>query len=831
MSDVSDSNSQYAEDKYGYPPHNRDSRHSYRPTSVADVEGIVMTEMRHRTYKDTKTFLATHFDEKEIPSAFVKAVYNTLVSNKKYIPASPGSRGHWAGLPLDPSDEKGIYAPLTKMLDDITGECARQVEELTKTAGSSQQKQVTQHFDIVWRDEHSRSPVSSHNDSADIWPDIVATFKQAVTAPARKGSPSRVWWRSVHVPLEVKKAANADAAVIQIFRYIRQSLWDQPDRRFMFGLVFARHTLTVWHVDHSGALAGVPINIHENPLDFIRVIVGLAVKSPEALGWDPTMQIYFDATERLPRRARASYTIDPGDLADEGDLYKTKWVVTLPKPDWDPSAAKSDGKDNVGVEDGNERFVLFLALSLSRAQAIVGRVSRVWKAWKWMDMHLPIAERKVYVIKDTWRNARRVVEGALYRDATLSARRKGSAMSGVAQMHSFCIVRINGDKDTTLVAVRRKLKPSGKPLKLDTNQFYARPNGPGSPRDQNVHVFLDKDVFDEDPDEDFPPPADRIHSRLVMATYGWPLLQFHDLPELFGGVHDAIKGHRWLHNHGILHRDISYTNILLTGQDAPNRAVMIDLDNAIAYETHKTLADDERSVGTLAFMSFEVLKSKHYFEGDSDEPEGIKHNLVHDLESYFWVLCWIGVCRKGPGQQRVVTSMPKSQRDNWQEEVDTNFEEKRPKAIANAKQDLILKPKAFGASVLDLLSPYFTEPLRAPLLQLHNALRTAYQKHDYSDKLYETFLKVFDDAAKSNVATSWHARPGHESYAEMEKTVLHARAREQLAFGVHQPALKAAIKRNREEMTGQTVIGPVAEGDDGGAGAQPPQARRQKTMY
>ncbi|KAI0038747.1 hypothetical protein FA95DRAFT_1528972 [Auriscalpium vulgare] len=834
------------------------SRNSYRPTTVAEAEDIIKTELRFHAYKDTDKFLATHFDENEVSSAFVKAVFDALIVKKEYIPASEDARGHWAGLPLNPPDEKGIYRPLTDIFNAITTECALQINvmkaaevqamDAAKSPGNNSdvaqpQKPPQMHFDIVWRDEHDHPPVSSNQYAADIRPDIVATFKIAQAVAAPSGERSRVWWRSVHVPLEVKKISNADAAVLQIFRYVRQSLWDQPDRRFMFGLVFARHSLTVWHVDHTGALAALPINIHKDPEQLIRVVVGLVVKTPESLGWDPTMLMHLEDAAGRPMEPLPSYTVDVSKYADAArNLYNMQWVVTLQKP---TTAAQSDSQDQGGVKEGYERFVLFKALSLSRGEVIRGRATRVWRAWKWDDMGLRRADRKVYAVKDTWRDARRDVEGELYLTALQTARDHGSTMKGVAQMHSFCVVQINGVEDTTLVAVRRRLVPSGKPLKLETKQIYARLDG--SPRDKNVHVFHEADVFEEEWADNIPAPWDRVHSRLVMSTTGWPLLNFHNLPELFGGVHDAIAGHKWLRDQGILHRDISYNNILLTGQDAPNRAVMIDLDNAVVFQTHQTLADDERSVGTLAFMSYEVLRSKHYFSlrssgDDSDADENVapapvvkvRHNFIHDLESYMWVLCWIGLCREGPGKERILKNMSKSERDAWQAALRRNFEHLESDVIANAKHFLISDRDEFHDSVLKLFSPYFMDPLTQPLLKLHRALRKAYKNRDYSDNLYETFSKTFADAAISDMATSWHTRPGHSSFASMEQEVRRSRELDEPTFDLPQPASKTLNKRTHEATTGLTVLESVAEGDDGGVKVgwprqpQPPQTPEGK---
>ena len=58
-------------------------------------------------------------------------------------------------------------------------------------------------------------------------------------------------------------------------------------------------------------------------------------------------------------------------------------------------------------------------------------------------------------------------------------------------------------------------------------------------------------------------------------------------------------GHRQAYNRGVLHRDISEGNILITGKkidERGKRGVLIDFDNAIFWETHQPVMDDQLSV-------------------------------------------------------------------------------------------------------------------------------------------------------------------------------------------------------------------------------------------
>ena len=76
---------------------------------------------------------------------------------------------------------------------------------------------------------------------------------------------------------------------------------------------------------------------------------------------------------------------------------------------------------------------------------------------------------------------------------------------------------------------------------------------------------------------------------------------------------------------GILHRDISIRNIMLT--ETEDDGFLIDLDLAIKIEDHKPFGPPSR-FGTKVFMAIGA------FLGD-------QHNFMHDLEPFFWVFFWI----------------------------------------------------------------------------------------------------------------------------------------------------------------------------------------------
>ncbi|KAI0051942.1 hypothetical protein FA95DRAFT_107438 [Auriscalpium vulgare] len=792
-------------------------------THVADVERAVKYELRHSAFVDTPKLLDTLFGDDTVPPFFIDAIYNALVAAKKYIPATGKASAHWAGLPLKPKDEKVLYEPLTKVLNEITAQCHTLLAQLGETntarrttrshAALSNEDLVNfcreafiDKLDIIWRDEHATAPKSDPTLMSDMRPDIVATFKTTGTG--------RVWWRTVHIPLEVKQANTDALAAIQLLRYVRQALREQPDRRFMYGLVFAKRTLTVWHVDRSGAMGSKVVDAHENPKTFIRIIVALLVKRPSDLGWDPTMLLYQEDSDGNPLPPLPSYLVDR-IATSSMDAYETRWVISMDKPPTKGGGAWPAGQDQ-------DVFVLYQALSLARGEVIRGRATRVWRAWHWDDLTSPEEERRIFVIKDTWRDERRGVEGALYQ----LAEQVKKGRSGVADFYSHCVVRINNQEDNTLFLIRKRVEPTGTPIVLELAQMKAKQQSatassqltkidsavlPVSGTTGTVYDWeQDHFIFDQE----LYPPRNLIHSRLAVTSTGWPLVKFRNISELLMGIRDAIGGHRWLCKRGILHRDISHGNILLTGLQPPNSAMLIDLDHAIEYQAYEHMTDDVRSVGTLAFMSYEVISSTAYpikseaadrvydagapstandedeeddEDGAPDEPNEIiddthlhevakaaveplpvpvLHSAIHDLESFFWVLCFIGLYCDGPGRPRTTWNTSPERSAGLRKFMREAFEQPNPHNIALEKYALMTDPRVFELHVVSNFAPYFSVSATSAVRLLYQLLRTVYARRELDDK-HDSFMQILKTAGWGVTALQWHDT--NPEYRQMEE--------------------------------------------------------------
>ncbi|KAI0058043.1 hypothetical protein BV25DRAFT_1919582 [Artomyces pyxidatus] len=634
---------------------------------------------------------------------------------------------HWDDLPVNPSTQPTFYASLARTLNAITS-AMRHLAPLP--------------LDIVWHPAVTRW-------SGTLKPQLVA--KLACTPEDTVD----VWWRTTHVPLMLKAPFDElpEEAAKDLLKCMRLVLSRQPDRRFMFGLIFVGRELTAWRVDRSRHLAvSSSFDIHKHPKVLIRLIAGLVSKSTEDLGWDPTML--------------ACTLDDDGQILNSGPAYLLG--VDSPHPHnvtWLASV------DRVGADDAREReeFVLFQGVSLEQAAPYV------------FECQFSVSDHiQIYVFKDAWTEDHRELEGVLYL--------KASGGAGVATLYAHGVVRLSGAVDSTVTTICSLIDLDTSPPKPDEEDY---PDTNYGWRAYENAVSIARFLRSQ------PVPRDRIHSRLVTSSTGWPLVQFHSLPELLGGPHDAIEGHRWLYKQGILHRNVNVGNICLTGRPAPHRAILVDLEDAIEIRLSK-----EAEVGTLAFMSAELMEtpSSYFYPVDGGEQslgqplfsdptngeQGIRikvllrklvitHGFVHDLESFFWVLCWLCIFRDGPEHhRRLHWHVPDSRSE---EQLQTDIESLWGALLVDTHMVKLTRrlcmrfPHVFEEEVLWHRTLYFGV-LRDVLANLYGVLRSAYLTRQFS-ALYDEVLDVLECAAGLPELQAWNATD--PEYEDMEKEVLRKR--------------------------------------------------------
>ncbi|KAF9540129.1 hypothetical protein CPC08DRAFT_651015 [Agrocybe pediades] len=143
---------------------------------------------------------------------------------------------------------------------------------------------------------------------------------------------------------------------------------------------------------------------------------------------------------------------------------------------------------------------------------------------------------------------------------------------------------------------------------------------------------------------------DRDFWRVTFKNGGKPLSKFSSPEEVLYTMRDAIEGHKNLWEKGILHRDISIDNILITpssGTAARRRGTLTDLSMAVWIDRKTSLDGKDFRTGTPAFQSFSVLRSR----GSKENISKVPHDYLDDFESALYVLFWVTTIFEGPGKK------------------------------------------------------------------------------------------------------------------------------------------------------------------------------------
>lgn len=209
-------------------------------------------------------------------------------------------------------------------------------------------------------------------------------------------------------------------------------------------------------------------------------------------------------------------------------------------------------------------------------------------------------EDVAFIFKTTWRSRTNNSEGEM-----LASVQKCPNVINLARMRSY-------DETLTINRERWNLRSTGRLLTLN-NRSEEENLVMGSNRGPDVRIF----------------------SRLILKDRGRPLKEVETPLELFRSVLDAFRGHKTLYfNGGVLHRDISQSNILLRPRDyTSGYGLLIDLDYAVRIDNltfEPTSSGANHRTGTLPFMAIGILRY-----------EDMQHLYAHDVESFVYVLLWI----------------------------------------------------------------------------------------------------------------------------------------------------------------------------------------------
>ncbi|TFK52756.1 hypothetical protein OE88DRAFT_1656324 [Heliocybe sulcata] len=343
--------------------------------------------------------------------------------------------------------------------------------------------------------------------------------------------------------------------------------------------------------DHSLAMVSRGFEYKKNSELLWQFIAYFGAPGYHGAGLDPTVGDYVElgrlavpGLEQKYVRARDKNLLSPTvSVMGDDDLRKQSSVITMPS----------------SSTDDEEKYIT-IGPPLFSSNAVLGRGTRTWLAVPvpgTVDHPERSNDDHFVIIKDSWRDVSRACEGDIYKEIYGDAG------------HAYGIARIRSDTD-----------------------LYD-PDRDDSDGSNDVHHTIAEWVS-EFLGRRF---RRRIHHRTIMDSVGIDLGRFKSTRDLLEGIRDAVKGHRHMSDKGILHRDISAYNVMLSAypeKENGAKGFLIDMDYATVLGSKGSDDDLLEITGTTAFLSIARIE---------DDEEVEPHRKWNDLESFFWVTAYIVV--------------------------------------------------------------------------------------------------------------------------------------------------------------------------------------------
>ncbi|KAH8115425.1 hypothetical protein DFH11DRAFT_1877157 [Phellopilus nigrolimitatus] len=537
--------------------------------------------------------------------------------------AENGERnGRWLGLELAASEK---HASVTSMFFNAIAERVRNKFNIAKDCVR------------VFSNKRTNKLLGDKNGRCSRKPDVAVLD----AGKEEKG----VDWGDIRGCFEVKINNNNNSraeAHKQIRQHACMIFKNQPGRRFVSSATLLDEQMVFILHDRIGELASEEFNIHEKPEKLVRIVVGFAFCTEKNLGYDPSY--YMRDGEIFIRLDGQEYQV-VRDIYADSSIYGRGTIV----------------RELCPVHD-------------SGAPVVAG--------------HKLVGRKGNCVLKDVWVDkSRKGKEWDLLEDL------EKKNFEGVVRMKSHEEVKIDGKLDTTGTdrAVFQEL----------VDEEYVDEHGNKGKR--KVERWRTRKW------KHFKDLEEREHHFLVLKTLGQPLESFRSRRELISAFRDIFKTLKRLEEDRKLHQDLSLSNVVLvdvddmdgetlvdgqSGTSAENKSiharhnesdssadnhaasssgarssprlrkgVIMNFDFAVdKKEEAEEIKEGKKSgqsrghrTGTMPFMAIDILKQsplgskKPLPKGSNKTP--IMHDYYHDLESVFYMLCWLCIAQAGPNSK------------------------------------------------------------------------------------------------------------------------------------------------------------------------------------
>ncbi|KAF6748581.1 hypothetical protein DFP72DRAFT_1145823 [Ephemerocybe angulata] len=185
-----------------------------------------------------------------------------LSSSSSGYGVDSNGKGRWTALPHTPVGALQLSARLTEIISSIIA-----------------------HLSVHGENEATRQAVNTHS------PPPTGIDGALV----RKTPASRAYleWSNVASAFSVRPDGLPLTGAKQVSSIVDQCqeiFAHQPNRNFIRSLIITQSSARLVHCDHTGTYLTPPINIHDRPHTFIRLILGLSSANESILGFDVSIQ-------------------------------------------------------------------------------------------------------------------------------------------------------------------------------------------------------------------------------------------------------------------------------------------------------------------------------------------------------------------------------------------------------------------------------------------------------------------------------------------------------------------------------------------------------------
>lgn len=526
-------------------------------------------------------------------------------------------------------------------------------------------------------------------------------------------------WGDIWVVGEHKASySGVKGPLSQLAIYIREIFAAQPTRRFVHAFTICGTELETWVFDRSGCYSPSPFNIHKEPLRFVQVLTAYTMMNDEELGLNTFAEqldngIFINVEEALSGN-KLKLQLQPDPLFCQRAIvcrgtacYLTRALDT---EEWDCVTKFSWTSENRDPEA--------YILSQAKTRGVEG-----------------IAQLVGHCLITTIENIRSDLKfGERYtfsasRHKAQSRASSSKSRSAPSRIHQSGVSERQPSQKREWVGAS-----SGSPKRFRSSNQHSSQSLP------EVTYSIETPTAPSLTPAPSGPYDNRQLRCLVISPAGRPINKYKSLMELLTAMRDAIKGHRsLLQQGGILHRDVSENNIIITS-GTEFAGMLIDMD--LAKDLRKKDADGNvrRSgarcrTGTMEFMAIEVLR-------------GESHTYRHDLESFYYVLIWqCGYHGWDFSQSQSKSRQKDNQLHNWYK---GSYNE-----IAVTKTGMA-DPNTLDKLLREVFPPEFRliKPLCKRLRDILFPIDTS--THGFftgtfkdENKMYNEILAAFDDAIQS----------------------------------------------------------------------------------